>query len=48
MSASKAISSLKPIFDKYNPAFPFEYQFADDNTPKNLITKNWWETWQRS
>lgn len=30
MSASKAIAAMKPIFDKYNPAFPFEYQFADE------------------
>ena len=30
MPASKAISSIKPIFDRYNPAFPFEYKFADE------------------
>lgn len=30
MPASKAISLMKPVFDKYNPAFPFEYQFADE------------------
>ena len=30
MPASKAISSIKPIFDMYNPAFPFEYKFADE------------------
>ncbi len=29
MSTSKAIALIKPVFDKYNPAFPFEYQFAD-------------------
>ncbi len=29
MSASAAISKIKPIFDRYNPAFPFEYKFAD-------------------
>ncbi|HTQ65371.1 MAG TPA: ABC transporter permease [Puia sp.] len=30
MSASKAIALIKPIFEKYNPAFPFEYKFADE------------------
>ncbi len=29
MSTSKAVALIKPVFDKYNPAFPFEYQFAD-------------------
>ena len=36
MSASKAISLIKPIFDKYNPAFPFEYQFADEEYAKKF------------
>jgi ABC-type antimicrobial peptide transport system permease subunit len=36
MSASKAISIMKPIFDKYNPAFPFEYQFADEQYAKKF------------
>ena len=36
MSASKAISLMKPIFDKYNPAFPFEYQFADEQYAKKF------------
>lgn len=30
MSASEAISRIKPVFDKYNPSFPFEYKFADE------------------
>jgi putative ABC transport system permease protein len=30
MPASKAIGLIKPVFDKYNPAYPFEYQFADE------------------
>jgi putative ABC transport system permease protein len=29
MSASQAIALMKPIFDRYNPSFPFDYQFAD-------------------
>jgi len=36
MSASKAISVMKPIFDKYNPSFPFEYQFADEQYAKKF------------
>lgn len=30
MAVSKALSIIKPVFDKYNPAFPFEYKFADE------------------
>jgi ABC-type antimicrobial peptide transport system permease subunit len=36
MPASKAISLMKPVFDKYNPAFPFEYQFADEQYAKKF------------
>ncbi|HEY2720190.1 MAG TPA: ABC transporter permease, partial [Chitinophagaceae bacterium] len=36
VSASKAIALMKPIFDKYNPAFPFEYQFADEQYAKKF------------
>jgi putative ABC transport system permease protein len=36
MSASKAISLIKPVFDKYNPSFPFEYQFADEEYAKKF------------
>ena len=36
MSASKALAIMKPIFDKYNPAFPFEYQFADEEYAKKF------------
>ncbi len=36
MPASKAIALMKPIFDKYNPAFPFEYQFADEEYAKKF------------
>ncbi len=35
-SASKAIDLIKPVFDKYNPAFPFEYQFADEQYAKKF------------
>ncbi|HEV8284632.1 MAG TPA: ABC transporter permease [Chitinophagaceae bacterium] len=36
MPASKAIALMKPIFDKYNPAYPFEYQFADEQYAKKF------------
>src|SRR6202043_2011823 len=36
MSASKAIGLIKPIFDRYNPSFPFEYQFADEQYAKKF------------
>ncbi|GAB4031172.1 ABC transporter permease [Spirosoma gilvum] len=29
ISPSAAIDKIRPIFDKYNPGFPFDYQFAD-------------------
>jgi ABC-type antimicrobial peptide transport system permease subunit len=36
MPASKSISLIKPAFDKYNPAFPFEYKFADEEYAKKF------------
>ncbi len=36
MSASRAIALMKPIFDKYNPASPFEYRFADEEYAKKF------------
>ena len=36
MSASRAIALMKPIFDKYNSAFPFEYRFADEEYAKKF------------
>ena len=36
MSASAAIKRIQPIFDKYNPAFPFVYQFADTEYAKKF------------
>ena len=36
MSVAKATSLMKPIFDKYNPAFPFAYQFADEEYAKKF------------
>jgi ABC-type antimicrobial peptide transport system permease subunit len=36
MSASKALALMKPIFEKYNPAYPFEYHFADEEYAKKF------------
>ena len=36
MSASAAIKRIQPIFDKYNPAFPFIYNFADTEYAKKF------------
>jgi len=36
MPMSKAISLIKPVFDKFNPAYPFEYKFADDEYAKKF------------
>jgi putative ABC transport system permease protein len=36
MSASVAIKRIQPIFDRYNPAFPFIYRFADTEYAKKF------------
>ena len=36
MSASKALTLMKPVFEKYNPASPFEYRFADEEYAKKF------------
>ena len=36
MSASDAINKIKPIIEKYNPGFPFDYQFADEQYAKKF------------
>ena len=35
-STSEAIKSMQPIFDKYNPGFPFDYKFADAEYAKKF------------
>jgi len=35
----KALSSIETIFKKYNPAYPFEYQFADEEFGKKFIAE---------
>jgi len=34
--ASEAIAKMTPIFDKYNPGFPFDYKFADTEYAKKF------------
>ncbi len=36
MSASESINKIKPIIEKYNPGFPFDYQFADEQYAKKF------------
>jgi len=36
VSASEAIKKITPIFDKYNPGFPFDYQFTDEQYAKKF------------
>ncbi len=36
VSASEAIKKMTPIFDKYNPGFPFDYQFTDEEYAKKF------------
>ena len=36
MSASRSLALMKPIFDRYNPAYPFEYSFADEEYAKKF------------
>ena len=36
LSTSEAIKKIKPIFDKYNPGFPFDYKFADSEYAKKF------------
>src|SRR5260221_13416028 len=36
VSASAAIKKIQPIFDRYNPAYPFVYRFADEEYAKKF------------
>ena len=36
MSASEAINKIKPVIEKYNPGFPFDYKFADEQYAKKF------------
>lgn len=36
VSASEGIAKITPIFDKYNPGYPFDYKFADTEYSKKF------------
>ncbi len=36
----KSLAAMQPIFDKHNPALPFEYTFADQEFGKKFATEN--------
>lgn len=36
VSVNEAITKVTPVFNRYNPAFPFEYQFADEAYGKKM------------
>jgi putative ABC transport system permease protein len=36
----KALAAIQPLFDKYNPSFPFEYSFVDEEFGKKFTTEN--------
>ena len=36
ISASEALRKMAPIFEKYNPGYPFEYQFTDEQYAKKF------------
>jgi len=36
----KALAVIQPITEKYNPAFPFEYKFVDEEFAKKFTTEN--------
>jgi len=38
-SVKRALGSIETIFKKYNPAYPFEYQFADEEFGKKFIAE---------
>jgi len=35
-----AIKAIEPIFKKYNPAYPFEYKFVDEEFSRKFLTED--------
>jgi putative ABC transport system permease protein len=35
----RALAVIQPVFDKYNPAYPFEYQFEDEEFEKKFAAE---------
>src|SRR6185436_4971170 len=36
----QAIKAIESVFKKYNPAYPFEYKFADEEFGRKFLTEN--------
>lgn len=36
----KALAAIQPVIEKYNPSYPFEYQFVDDEYNRKFRTEN--------
>ena len=36
----KALTAIKPVFDRYNPSLPFEYSFVNEAFGKKFTTEN--------
>jgi putative ABC transport system permease protein len=36
LSAAEALKKIEPIFNRYNPGFPFDYEFADEEYAKKF------------
>ena len=36
----QALSSIETVFKKYNPAYPFDYKFVDEEFGKKFLTEN--------
>jgi len=39
ISPKKALTAMEPIFKRYNPAYPFEYRFVDEEFGKKFIAE---------
>ncbi len=39
IGAAESIAGIEKVFKKYNPAFPFEYQFVDEQFNKKFLTE---------
>jgi ABC-type antimicrobial peptide transport system permease subunit len=40
MQPQRALQAIETVFKKYNPAYPFEYQFVDQEFAKKFITED--------
>lgn len=40
VDVSKALAAIQPIVDRYNPAYPFEYHFVDQEFEKKFAAEN--------